>query len=220
MTSVVYTHFYTQVLPGSGDDAVLNADLVDVASQLNMDHLPIFSVFCVLAGVNDLNQNWPWRSVLRQTSIHVACACLMIFTHLPLGVILLHNHLWGMEALLVGEYKQPTRRVAFPGGIGLEYPPESGFVDFFSGGPIAIRVVWWSFALRRVAVCLLSSSPPLLPSHSTTRTPTPISLVTSHSTRTPTHLSFPLILHPQSSLCIISCWKLLGLLAKIIHLPK
>ena len=204
MTSVVYTHFYTQVLPGSGDDAVLNADLIDVASQLNMDHLPIFSVFCVLAGVNDLNQNWPWRSVLRQTSIHVACACLMIFTHLPLGVILLHNHLWDMEALLVGEYKQPTRRVAFPGGIGLEYPPESGFVDFFSGGPIAIRVVWWSFALRRVAVCLLSSSPPLLPSHSTTRTPTPISLVTSHSTRTPTHLSFPLILHPQSSLCTSS----------------
>ena len=159
ITTVVYYHYLESCFTKTMNDTIL----ADVAQVVNMDRLPLFPIFCVVAGAKDFSQRWPWRSIVKQVSVHLVCVCLLVGTYLPYGAIKLHEKLWDAEALLTGEY-DGDRRFAFGGHVRF------GGFRFQNGRwetrhpPVAIKIVWWSFA--------------------------------------------------------ISCWKLLGLLAKTLRLPR
>ena len=144
ITSVVYTHYVAYSLPRSAMGAhgahAIDENLKSLVLAANIDRVPVFPIFCILAGVNDLNQNWPWRSVVKQVGMHALWFIPLFYTYFPLGVMKLHQGMWSAEASFYGESaKAPYQRVAtFPGIDG--YYPSTG-----------VKVLWWSFAIRRVA---------------------------------------------------------------------
>jgi len=109
--------------------------------------LPIFPVFCILAGIDDLRHNWPTRNIARAIIINSACYWLLVVSRLPTEAVDLHHWIWRADNWLWRKMNL-ILEVETPGHDGFqEQIARYTIVQTLHAANLSHDIAWWAMAI-------------------------------------------------------------------------
>ena len=107
----------------------------------------MFPIFCVLAGVDDLRNNWATSNVVRAIILNGVCYCILLFSQLPTEAVVLHHWLWRVDNWLWGTAKS----LLFGSDVGLDVfqlqAARISVINGFHAKTICQTISWWALAI-------------------------------------------------------------------------
>jgi len=125
-------------------DAALTLNLSLCCSSLSPE-LPLFPVFCILAGVDDLRNNWATTNILRAIILNITCLWILLISGLPNEAYDLVRWIWRADNWLWGTI---IRHLGFETLNPFQLQiARTSVVNSFNVPHICGSICWWALAI-------------------------------------------------------------------------